>query len=307
MAFSRKVARLRMRLKGFQEPDTTSQFEGHLEPGNFHVLEVREGFPTSDTDYVRVLAPGLGASDTWICSRWREQRYADITEAVERSAPTEFDVTGDPLSLSEEALIGLLPQFNEFTYDPDEGRYPQSLPGIRVPQSPPAHNNCCTFVEALLVGAWAQAHGERLFEWSAERHRQMMIMSTDDFFSPVTASVESGMAMLVDDPDLSPQPWTIVQGWREQWRRGHTFLIVDHDPQTDRVLTLESNSAYRLNGVGFRMLGNLRDQPDGRPPARWWERPELWTWARVCATYRFRQQAALKVTDRRWSGLETTR
>ena len=60
-----------MRLKGFQEPDTGSQFEGYLESGKYLVLEVKKDFPTRDTDYVRVLAPGLGASDTWICARWR--------------------------------------------------------------------------------------------------------------------------------------------------------------------------------------------------------------------------------------------
>jgi hypothetical protein len=130
----------------------------------------------------------------------------------------------------------------------------------------------------------------------------MMIMSSDDFFSPVTAAVESGMAIAVADPDEPPNPWTIVQGWRRQWRGGHTFLIVDHHDATDRVLTLESNSSYKLNGVGFRAIGNLKDV-GGVPPDQWWEIDGVWTWQKICSTYQFRQQAMLRVKDRNWSAV----
>jgi hypothetical protein len=92
-----------------------------------------------------------------------------------------------------------------------------------------------------------------------------------------------------------------VQGWRNQWRSGHTFIIVDHDEATDHVLTLESNSAFGLDGVGCRKLGNLRDLPGGRPPTRWWEDERLWTWERVHTVYRFLRQGNLKVTDHSWS------
>jgi hypothetical protein len=130
----------------------------------------------------------------------------------------------------------------------------------------------------------------------------MMILSNDDFFSPVTAAIESNMAVAVPEPDTPPHPWTVIQGWRRQWRSGHTFIIVDHHEQTDRVLTLESNRAYKLNGVGIRAIGNIRDI-GGLPPEAWWEREDLWTWERMRSTYRYRQQAWLKVKDRTWSGL----
>jgi hypothetical protein len=44
---------------------------------------------------------------------------------------------------------------------------------------------------------------------------------------------------------------TLIQGWHRQWRSGLTFLIVDYHGPTDRILALESNSSYKLNGVGF--------------------------------------------------------
>jgi len=224
----------------------------------------------------------------------------DIVEVPKLEAERRFFETED-LAVPEAALIHRLKAFENFTYDLDEARYPYKLPGVHLPQAPPRYNNCCTFVEALLVRAWADEY-KRRFRWSSHRHGQMMIFSNDDFFSPVTAVVEGKMAIAVQDPDTPPHPWTLIQGWRRQWRGGHTFLIVDHHAPTDRVLTLESNSSYNLTGVGFRTIGNLRGM-EIQPPENWWKIEDLWTWERVCSTYRYRQQALLKVKDRTWSGL----
>jgi hypothetical protein len=124
-----------------------------------------------------------------------------------------------------------------------------------------------------------------------------------EYFSPVTAAVESAMAIPVPSPDAPPHPWTLIQGWRQQWRGGHTFLIVDHHAATDKVLMLESNSAYGLDGVGYREIGTLRDKGI-TPPAQWWTLPKVWTWRQVCSTYLFHEQAWLKVKDRKLTGLE---
>ena len=300
MNTNKKIACLRIRLKGFEEPDTKSQLEGFLDPGKYIIDEYRRNYPDEDTDYALVQAPSLGAGDTWLCVRWKDNNYADIMDEP------VFQVDGqlfekDPLAIPEEAMIKRLAEFKEFTYDRDEARYPFKLPGINLPEAPPKYNNCCTFVEGLLVRSWADVHEN--FTWSSKRHAQMMILSNDDFYSPVTAVIEAQMGIPVSDPDTPPHPWTLIQGWRYQWRGGHTFLIVDHHAQTDRVLTLESNSSYRLNGVGFRAIGNIKDF-GMRPPSFWWEAEELWTWERIRSTYRYRQQAWLKVSDRSWSGLQ---
>ena len=46
---------------------------------------------------------------------------------------------------------------------------------------------------------------------------------------------------------------------------GHSMLVVDHDPETDKILTLEANSYYGLDGVGWAEIGNLRDVPNPGP------------------------------------------
>jgi hypothetical protein len=294
----KKFATLTIRLKGFVEPDTSSQFEGYLEPGEYLVEEVLLNHPNADSDYAKILSPILGDGDTWICTRWKTRQYATIQEK-EVQAPERVLFEDDDLVIPESRLIDLLPSFHEFTYDPDKGRYPFDLNGYRVPQAPPATNNCCTFVEALVVRAWQDEHPE--IQWDSHRHGQMMILSLDDYFSPVTALIESDIAEVVDNQDNPPHPWTVIQGWRKNWTSGHTFIIVDHHPETDKVLTLESNSAFRLDGVGYRMIGNLADF--NVPPANWWEREELWSWERIVSTYQHRRQAILKVRNRQWSGL----
>jgi hypothetical protein len=289
---------LPIRLRGFVDPDTRSQFEGHLEPGTYTVEELRLNHPNADTDYARVTAPGLGANDTWICIRWLSHTYGTVEDIPDPVPVLPLADPDDPRSIPESALTDLLPQFTSFTYDLDDARYPFELAGVRVPMSPPETNNCCTFVEALVARAWSNALDT--FEWSSSRHRQMMIMDDNDFFSPVTACIDLEIADAVEDEDTPPSAWTVLQGWRRQWRGGHTLIIVDHHPETDRILTLESNSGYRLDGVGFRALGNLRDL-DGQPPEYWWEDGRSWTWERFRSTYRFRKQATLKVTAPVWS------
>ncbi|WP_426747410.1 hypothetical protein VZQ01_08045 [Myxococcus faecalis] len=291
-----RVARLPARLRGFALPDTSLSPEGYVEAGDYLVLEERARYPMPDTDYARLLVPKLGALDTWVCTRWRTQRYATLVSQERVPAMARLSFDSEPLAVLEERLTTLLGAFLDYRYDGSRAYYPWTLQGVRVQLAPPRLNNCCTFVEALLVKAFSEARGAA-FTWDMRRHRQMMIASTQDYFSPVTAAVESGMALLAPSADVPSHPWTLIQGWRSQWGSGHTFLVVDYHAETDKVLVLESNFAFGLDGVGYRGLGNLRDV-GLQPPADWWTRSEVWTWRRICSTYPFRRQAWLKVKAR---------
>ncbi len=269
--------------------------------GTYAVLErLPNQGDTNDDDYARIAIYGLDGDDTWICTRSGTQVYGRFTE-TEREPTARTDSTGDTDAISEQLLIARLPAFRDFRYTKTGARYPYAIEGCNLPQAPPAKNNCCTFVEALVVRAW-QDHDPDRFVWTSARHRQMMIIG-DDLFSPVHCVVEAGMANTVADPNASPPPWSVVQGWRTSGG-GHTFLIVDHDPATDRVLTLESNRGFGLDGVGYRSLGNLRDHVANGPPPEWWRNPTAPTWAQICAFYAERKLAALKVTNHSWSGID---
>ncbi|WP_249346971.1 hypothetical protein [Corallococcus exiguus] len=72
-------------------------------------------------------------------------------------ARLSFD--SEPLAAPEERLFVLLGAFLDYRYDGSRAYYPRALPGVRVQLAPPRLNNCCTFVEALLVKAFFEAHG----------------------------------------------------------------------------------------------------------------------------------------------------
>jgi len=217
-------------------------------------------------------------------------------------APVVSPGAGPRLSVPESALTALLPAFARYTYNLADPRYPRALPGVSLPLAPPEQTNCCCFAEAFVVGAWARHHGSA-FQWSGARHVQMMIAADfSDRYSPVTAVVQAGMATAIPD-GAPPSAWSLVQGWRSS-TGGHTFIVVAYHAPTDRVLTIEANDAYALNGVGCRNFGNVRDLPGGRPPSRWWEDSRAPTWRSLVTSYAYGlKMAKLGVTGLSWSGL----
>ena len=105
-----------------------------------------------------------------------------------------------PLYVQESEIIKLLASFKGYTYAStskgQQPRYPFALPGVSVQQGPPKQNDCCTFLEALAVKAWANVHGSA-FVWNLDRHKKMMIQDPAQVYSPVTAVIEAAMAKAV--------------------------------------------------------------------------------------------------------------
>lgn len=103
-----RVARLPARLRGFALPDTSTHPGGYVEAGDYLVLEEQSRYPTPDTDYARLLVPKPGALDTWVCTRWRTQRYATLVSQERAPAMARLSFDGEPLSVLEERLTTLL-------------------------------------------------------------------------------------------------------------------------------------------------------------------------------------------------------
>ncbi len=274
-------------LNCYSGPDTRLPPLQHVKPGVFEVLDTRRKRTTEYLELGGVQdVPGQRA---WICSRWRDRIYARLHPETTQT---------DLLVVPEAAIVSLLPAFYGYSYVLHGPRYPYPIPYVpNLPLEPPVVNNCCTFVEGLLVKAWLDTIPSG-FRWSKKRHGQMMIWSTDDYFSPVTSTVETRMAEAIDDPDAFPEPWTVVQAWRKHWSGGHTFMVLDSHPPSQRILTLESNKAFGMNGPGFRGIGDLDIVP--HPGADWFESPDVWTWARFRKTYPYMKLAKLAVDDVQW-------
>ncbi len=321
-------------IKCFSKPDTKSDKLGTLEKGDYPMLEFKE---SGDTDYIRIKTDKFENDQVWICSRWQKNYYAfpfdkkEKEEITKTSAIGEFriDIKEEQLyrlrvvangffdgeskrllpigsdiikitpaekAIPESALVNRLSDFKNFSYHLDNAYYPYDLPDINITKG--NTNNCCTFAEGLVVKAWKDSLASD-FSWSLDKHNKMMITSTTDYYSPITAVVESRMGVEIDKDKLPP-PWTIVQGWKTQWTGGHSFLIVDAHQETQRILTLESNKSYKMDGPGFRQLGNIDDFTDCNPGVDWWKDSDLWDWAKFKETYPFRKMARLKVYDLKW-------
>lgn len=218
-------------------------------------------------------------------------------------SPTPAPSTGATprLLVPESELTALLPVFARYTYSNGEPRYPWLPPGLSSAfRAPPYQTNCCCFLEALLWGAWSRRHGSA-FQWNSQRHGQAVIADASYRYSSVDVYVQSGIATALP-AGAPPLSWCVAQGWRKSGS-GHNFIIVARHRTTDRVLTLEANMAYGLNGVGCRSVGNLRDLPGGRPPARWWESGAP-RWQDVAGYYDAGLKLAkLGVTGASWAGL----
>lgn len=204
------------------------------------------------------------------------------------------------LQVPESDLIALLPSFASYGYA-KEARYPWPVPGVAgLGLAPPNLTNCCCFAEALTTRAWAQRHGSA-FVWGSQRHGQAMISDAAKLFSPIDAYVGAGMASALPD-GVPPDAWCLIQGWSSSGS-GHTFMVVARHAN-DRVLTLEANLAYGLQGVGCRSIGMLRELPGGRPPSGWWDRSSVPTWSSLVRAYdRGVRIARLGVTTPSWAGL----
>jgi len=191
------------------------------------------------------------------------------------------------MTLTTTALREQLELYLGWSYDLHDPRYPTQLPGVRLPAAPPRQTNCCAFVEGLVVGAAARA-GE--VPWSLAAHNRAMITDAAHRYSSVEVLVDVGLAERCSPMDSAPPAWSVCQGWRANGH-GHTFLIADVHEGT-RVLILEANCAYGLNGVGWRGHGMAQASS---PPALWYRDSRAWDWDRVRATYPGLKVAALRI------------
>tara|TARA_B100000674_G_C37872340_1_gene930149 strand:+ start:105 stop:749 length:645 start_codon:yes stop_codon:yes gene_type:complete len=142
-----------------------------------------------------------------------------------------------------------------------------TLRGAQVPTQPlgvhlyptrigTERTNCCTFTAHLLSLAFVKEFSLTQWKnWMVSRDGQS---STVPGFGP-RVCMEWGVA---STSPAEAGPW-LCQIFSNGG--GHSFIIVDHDKYTDRVLTLESCGS--LDGVGWRQIGAFRDVP--HPGSDW--------------------------------------
>jgi hypothetical protein len=250
-------------LRLFPVADTGVPYVGTLAAGTYEAIAVE----TRGSDqYVQV--------GTWICSASNGTTYATL------------DTVHPPITdgIDEEFLVEVLQEFRGYSYASSNPRYTGPIPNITIPIAPPKQNNCCVFVEDLVVHAFEAARWT--FHWDITRHNQLMIADWNDIWTPPHGVADAGLALAVSGPSTLqalPAPWTVCQGWNGS--SGHTFIVLAVHAQTQKVLILESTNGYGLNGPGLRGLGDLDNYLASGPPPGWWLQSSVPTWQDIRERY----------------------
>ena len=178
---------------------------------------------------------------------------------------------GAPQALTHiemEAIVALFPQVAKQTYDLTGGQTPVQPNGVRLSSSVVGDEtiNCTQFTTFLVSQAFkTRWTSDQWARWQNTGRQQ----PTKDVpnYGPRVA-LDWGVATTAPGPGA----W-LIQYFTETG--GHSLIVLAHDPESDKILTLESNSYYGIDGVGWGGIGNLRDVPN---PGADWQSKTTQTW-----------------------------
>jgi hypothetical protein len=154
--------------------------------------------------------------------------------------------------ISFQAIADLLPKLIPQKYTLHGAQCPSNPPGMSLKNIGDDTTNCCTMTGWLLGWAFAGV------AFTSAQWKLWMVSTTDDGNVPIVpnwgprVTLEWGVGTTA--PGEAP---CLIQYFTETG--GHSLIVVAHDPETDKILTLESNSAGKLDGCGWFEIGNLRD------------------------------------------------
>ena len=165
----------------------------------------------------------------------------------------------------------------------------QPYGGVRVLRTGPDTTNCVTFT------AWILSHALKPSAFTLAQWKRWMVSGTAPKVLPVP---HYGPGVVVEwgcgTTEPGDGPW-LAQVFNRRGG-GHSFIILDHERVTGRVLTLESCGS--LDGIGYRQIGALRDVDH---PGADWASKVTQTWAERIDDVKSAHVARLNITGvRRW-------
>lgn len=184
-------------------------------------------------------------------------------------------------------FVALFPQVMPQTYSLLDGQTPEKPKGIRLLDRCIGNKtiNCTQFTTWFCATAYGRTWTSDAWARWQNTGRQKKTGQIPDYGPRVCLDWGVGTTA------PGPGPY-LVQYFTQ--RGGHSLIVVDHDLETDKILTLEANAAYDLNGVGWAEIGNLRDVP--HPGANWADKVKQ-TWASRIDSKKGVHVARLRVTE----------
>ena len=167
-----------------------------------------------------------------------------------------------------EAIVALFPQVAKQTYSLKEGQTPVQPNGVRLSSRAVGDKtiNCTQFTTFLVSQAFkTKWTSDQWARWQNTGYQKKTLDVPN--YGPRVA-LDWGVATTAPGPGA----W-LIQYFTETG--GHSLIVLAHDPDSDKILKLESNRYYGIDGVGWGGIGNLRDVPN---PGADWQSKTTQTW-----------------------------
>lgn len=171
-------------------------------------------------------------------------------------------------SIEMQDIVALFPQVAQQTYKLAGAQTPVQPNGVRLNASLIGDEtiNCTQFTTFIVSQAFkTRWTSDKWARWQ-NTGMQRKTLDVPNYGSRVALDWGIGTTAPGDGPWLI-QYFTATGG--------HSLIVLVHDEETDKILTLESNSHYHIDGVGWGGIGNLRDVPN---PGADWKDKTTQTW-----------------------------
>lgn len=171
------------------------------------------------------------------------------------------------LPIDFQRFVDLFPELSQQKYKLSGAQCPSNPPGMILKRIGYETSNCVLFTSWIVSAAFEGV------EFTKDQWSNWMVSKDTPAVLPVPGygprvCLDWGIA--TTSPGVGPY---IVQYFTETG--GHSLIVVQHDLETDKILTIECNSVGKLNGVGWYEIGNLRDVPN---PGKNWTNKVKQTW-----------------------------
>ncbi len=146
----------------------------------------------------------------------------------------------------------LLPQMMPQEYRLHDAQCPSNPPGVTLKNIGDDWTNCVQFT------AWLLSYSFSGVKFSGGQWKLWMVSIPDQGNVPIVPNWGPKVVLEWGVATTAPERGAyLIQYFTSTG--GHNMIVVDRDPETDKILTLESNSSFGLNGCGWGDIGNLRD------------------------------------------------
>ena len=164
-------------------------------------------------------------------------------------------------------VAGLLKNFTKQSYRLSKAQCPTNPPGMQLQRIGLEWTNCVLFTSWILANSFGGV------QFTKTQWKKWMVSGDYEGSPPVVPNWGPRVALEWGVATQAPTrgPW-LVQYFTKTG--GHSLIVVQHDPETDKILTLEAVAAH--DGVGWFQIGHVSEIEN--PGSKWTDKvTQTWT------------------------------